>query len=727
MRDTAQIAHDRPTTRAPMTHAAPPKTRRTSAQPAVDERFDWRRIAYNVLVSRALDDLEESTNRSRASVPREHLVLYQFSARGHDLAQSILGTLLDHPHDGAGAYYRCRPLLLALGLSLDDALGSPLGRAGGFSDGRDIGVVGNLPNRDGAVGLPMSGDVGSQYTPTAGWAQAITYRRDTLGDRSWDGAIAVVLGGEASAATNGFWSALTIATTLKLPMLFYIDDNGLGISVKSELQTPGANIARNLESFTNLLVRDGDGCDPAEAARLLAECVGHVRSGEGPALVRLTVPRLSSHSGPDNQKGYRTEADIAADLARDPLPNLRKFLVPASFSEAEWAELEETATRDVAAAADRARSRPAPEPADVRRFVYAEDRRPSDPIALGGLSEEERSALGGVETPSTEGEFVRLQEAVRRTLARELEVNPKVLVFGEDVGRKGGVHMVTEGLQKRFGAERVFDTSLSEEGIVGRAVGMALAGLMPVAEIQFRKYADPAQEQLNNCGTLRWRTANRFAAPIVVRMPGGFGKDVGDPWHSVTGEVLWAHAVGWQVAMPSNAADAVGLLRATMRGENPTIFFEHRALLMTSDGSARYPGDDYVLPFGRARTVVEGDRVTVVSWGAMVHRCRDAAAKFDGDVHLIDLRTIAPWDREAVLDSVRRTGRCLIVHEDTSTAGFGAEIAAVLAREAFWFLDAPIERLAVEDVPMPYHPSLLDAVLPDAVRIAERIGSLLEV
>ena len=708
-----------------MTHAAPPKTRRTPSQPAVDPRFDWRRIAYNVLASRALDDLEETTNRNRTSVPREHLILYQFSSRGHDLGQTILGTLLDHRHDAAGAYYRSRPLLLTLGLSLEDALGSPLGRAGGFSDGRDIGVVGNLPRTDGPCALPMAGDVGSQYTPTAGWAQSIVYRRDTLRDRSWDGAIAAVVGGEASAATNGFWSALTIATTLKLPMLFYIDDNGLGISVKSELQTPGANIAKNLASFANLFVRDGDGCDPGEAAHLLAECVEHVRSGEGPALVRLTVPRLSSHSGPDNQKGYRTEAEIAADNARDPLPRLRQYLVPAFMSEDDWAALEANVARDVNGAADAARARPAPEPADVKRFIYAEPPRETDPVAMGGLSDEERASLGGTEEPATEGDFVRLAEAVRRTLARELEVNPKVVVFGEDVGKKGGVHLVTEGLQKRYGNERVIDTSLSEEGIVGRAVGMALAGLMPVAEIQFRKYADPAQEQLNNCGTLRWRTANQFAAPIVVRMPGGFGKDVGDPWHSVTGEVLWAHAIGWQVAMPSNASDAVGLLRAAMRSANPTIFFEHRSLLMTSEGSSRYPGDEYVLPFGKSRTVVEGDRITVVSWGAMVHRCRDAANRFDGDVHLIDLRTIAPWDREAVLESVRRTGRCLIVHEDTSTAGFGAEIAAVLAREAFWFLDAPIERLAVDDVPMPYHPALLDAVLPDAERIAGRIDELL--
>jgi 2-oxoisovalerate dehydrogenase E1 component len=280
-------------------------------------------------------------------------------------------------------------------------------------------------------------------------------------------------------------------------------------------------------------------------------------------------------------------------------------------------------------------------------------------------------------------------------------------------------------LQKKFGADRVFDTSLSEEGIVGRAVGMAISGLMPVAEIQFRKYADPAAEQLNNCGTLRWRTANRFAAPIVVRMPGGFGKDVGDPWHSLSDEVRFAHAYGWQVAIPSNAADAVGLLRTAMRGANPTIFFEHRSLLMTSDGSTRYPGDDFVVPFGRASLLRSGNDLTLVSWGAMVHRCADAANRFGDRVELLDLRTIAPWDREQVLASVGKTGRCLIVHEDSLTAGFGAEIAATVANEAFWRLDAPVDRLAVADIPMPYHPVLLDAVLPSADVVAGRIDSLL--
>ncbi len=691
---------------------------------APDPRFDWRRIAYDALVSRALDEVEEATNRNKASVPREHQVLYQFSARGHDVAQVILGSMIDHRHDAASAYYRSRPLLLALGLSIEDALASPLGRSGGFSDGRDIGVVCNLPNANGPIVLPMSGDVGSQYTPCAGWAQAIRYHVDVLGETEWDQSIGVVLGGEASVATNGFWSALTMATTLSLPMLFYVEDNGLGISVRGDMQTPGGDIARNLASFSNLFVREGDGCDPAQAAALLAECMEHVRSGRGPALVRLTVPRLSSHSGPDNQRGYRTDEEIAADLERDPLPRLRAHLVPALISDSEWSELEAKVAGDVQQALDAARARPNPDPSTVSRWVYADD-TPGSPEAMGGLSRDERASLNGRQHADESGEVVRFAEAVRRTLRRELEVNPKALVFGEDVGRKGGVHLVTEGLQKQFGEKRVFDTSLSEEGIIGRSVGMAIAGLMPVAEIQFRKYADPATEQLNNCGTLRWRTANRFAAPIVVRMPGGFGKDVGDPWHSLSDEVRFAHAYGWQVAIPSNAADAVGLLRTAMRSPNPTIFFEHRSLLMTSDGSAHYPGDDYVIPFGRARVLREGTDVTLVTWGAFVHRCLEAAARFGDRVELLDLRTIAPWDRDRVLASVRKTGRCAIVHEDNLTAGFGAEIAATLAKDAFWFLDAPVDRIAVADVPMPYHPVLLDVVLPSVDRIADRIEELL--
>ncbi len=676
--------------------------------------IDWERVLYLATVSRFLDDTEE-----QRLVP-EKKVLYQFSARGHEVAQIILGQHLTHPHDAVGAYYRSRPLLLSLGLSITDAFASPMGKSGGFSDGRDIGVVCNLPNDPGPVVLPMSGDVGSQYTPTAGWAQAIRYYKDVLGADAYSGALGCVTGGEASVATNGFWSALTMATTLKLPMLFYIEDNGFGISVPGRLQTPGGDIARNLASFQNLLVRDGDGTDPVQTELLLAECVAHARTGNGPALIRLTVPRLSGHSGQDTQ-AYKGPELLEQEKARDPLPRLQQHMLSLGKTELDLARIVSQARKAAESALEDALARPEPDPAGVLHHRVAETMQ-----QRGGLGPSGHRFPAGSETPAPEGPRINLLTAVRRALEAELRSNPRVLVFGEDVGPKGGVHAATLGLQESFGEHRVFDTSLSEEGIIGRAVGMALAGLMPVPEIQFRKYADPATEQLNNCGTIRWRTDNRWAAPIVVRMPGGYAPKCGDPWHSVNGEVLWAHAIGWQVAVPSNAEDAVGLLRTAMRSNNPTIFFEHRALLDAASARRPYPGDDFVVRFGKARIVRPGDRLTVVTWGAMVERCESAAETSGASVEVIDLRTIAPWDRETVLESVKRTRRCLIVHEDTLTGGFGAEVSATLAEQAFLSLDAPIARLAIPDVPTPYNVALMNAVLPQVDDIAARITSLIE-
>jgi 2-oxoisovalerate dehydrogenase E1 component len=525
-----------------------------AAQARAGAQLDWKRIAYYALTSRALDRLETTT-----LVPQKK-VLYQFSAGGHDVAQVILASFLTHAHDAASAYYRCRPLLLGLGLSLEDAVAAPMAKSGGFSNGRDIGVVCNMPRGPGACVLPMSGAVGSQYTPGAGWAQAIRYRREVLGEQAYAGAIAVTLGGEASVATNGFWSALTMATTLQLPMLFYIEDNGYGISVPGRFQTPGGDIAKNLASFGNLTTLDGDGTEPEETSRLIEQAVSTVRAGRGPVLLRLEVPRLSGHSGQDTQT-YKSAEEIAAERARDPLPKLERFLVPARLARSDWDALVARSERDLADALERALARAEPDPATVSQHVMCEhDRDGAARVPQrGGLAPEGHVFPASSATPAPEPARMNMLTAIRRTLEHELATNPKVLVFGEDVGPKGGVHAATLGLHERFGDGRVFDTSLSEEGIIGRAVGMALAGLMPVPEIQFRKYADPATEQLNDCGTIRWRTANRFAAPIVVRMPGGFFK-CGDPWHSQCAEVQWAHAVGWRLAFPSNAEDAVGLL-----------------------------------------------------------------------------------------------------------------------------------------------------------------------
>jgi 2-oxoisovalerate dehydrogenase E1 component len=683
--------------------------------------IDWRAVLHHVAVSRALDDLEEST------LLKDRKVLYQFSARGHDLTQVLLSTQLTGSQDGVGAYYRSRPLLLGLGLPVEEALASTMMRAGGMSDGRDIGVVFNMPRKAGPCVLPACGGVGAQYTPAVGWAQALRYRSTQLGEQACQGSIAVAHGGEASTATNGFWAALNIVTTERLPFLFFIEDNGYGISVSSRQQTPGGNIARNLESFRGLRVLDGDGSDPKAAAALIESAVAGVRSGDGPALLRLVVPRLSGHSGQDTQT-YKSTEEIAAEQARDPLTKLREQLVPGILSQADWDQEVAAARALVGATLAAVERRAAPDPTRVQRYVFSETCADGslDLQQQGGLRSAGVVPSPGTETAEPQGPRINLLTAVRRTLEQELAINPRMLVFGEDVGRKGGVHAATLGLQEKFGLDRVFDTSLSEEGIIGRAVGMAAAGLMPVPEIQFRKYADPAAEQLNDCGTMRWRTVNRFAAPMVVRIPGGFFK-CGDPWHSQSNEVQWLHGVGWRLAMPSNAQDAVGLLRSALRGNDPTIFFEHRSLLDSAAARRPYPGDDFVVPFGKASLLLVGTDLTVVTWGAMVERCEQAIGASGKSADLLDLRTLSPWDRESTLASVRKTRRCLIVHEDTMTAGFGAEIAALLAKEAFFDLDAPIERLAMPDVPSPHNPLLLDAVLPSVERITRSIVDLVEI
>ena len=684
----------------------------TEAQPGTPERAtDWRRVAYLTLLSRALDETEE-----QRLVP-DKKIFYQFSARGHDMAQVLLGLKLDRPQDAACGYYRSRPLLLALGVDPEVALASAMAREGGYSGGRDIGTVFNFPNPDGASALPMCGGVGAQYTPTAGWAQAIDYYRTVLGDKSYEGAIAVALGGDASVAANGFWSALTIATTQMLPMLFYIEDNGFGISVPSGFQTPGGDIAANLASWQGLQIFDGDGTDPGEVERLVDAAVGFVRGGEGPALLRLTVPRLQGHSFQDTQ-AYKSDALVASEWARDPLPKLKAHLVGSVLSESEWRDLEVEASAAAERARETAEARPVAPLDSVMRNVFSEEGALQ---AMGGQWSKGYAPPATSDTPVGGGQRINMVTAIRRTLDHELEINPRVVLFGEDIGPKGGVHAVTLGLQAKHGGRRVFDTSLSEEGIVGRAVGMAIAGLMPVPEIQFRKYAEPATEQINDCGTMRWRTDNRFAAPMVVRIPGGFFK-CGDPWHSQTNEVAFVHNPGWQVAVPSNAEDAVGLLRSALRGNDPVIFFEHRAMLDHAWARRPYPGDDFALPFGKAKLTRQGDDITIVTWGAMVPRCEEAAEGRSADV--IDLRTLMPWDKEAVLASVRRTRRCLIVHEDLQTAGFGAEIAAVVADEAFIDLDAPVARLTMPDIPSPHHPALLDWAMPSVAKIAAKIDQL---
>lgn len=678
-------------------------------------KTEWQSIAKLLLTSRLMDTIEETELAPKGKV------LYQFSAKGHELAQIILAHYLNHGKDAATVYYRSRPFVLTAGMTVEEGFAGPMAKSGSRNGGRDIGVVHNLVPRKGVTVLPASGDVGAQYTPAVGWAQAIIYRASVMNEKEWEGACAVALGGDASCATNGFWSALTIATTSNYPMIFFIEDNNYGISVPGHFQTPGANIAANLSNFDNLLVLDGDGSDPETAETLIRQAVKHVRARTSPVLLRLTVPRICGHSGADNQS-YKTAETLESERERDPLTRLQSYLIKRKiYTRSSWQELEQEVEKDVRAELEKALYQSEPPTDTIMKYAFAEKNEPQN---VGGMAAENANVSSGNDDTNT-GKRMNLIAGVNVTLAHELSVNNRVVVFGEDVGVKGGVHGATVGLQSEFGYERVFDTSLSEEGIIGRAIGMAYAGLVPVPEIQFRKYLDPAMEQINDCGTIRWRTNNQFAAPIIVRIPIGHSKRTGDPWHSVSGEAIFTHTIGWRVAIPSNVADAAGLLRTALRGNDPTFFLEHRNILDTSVSRGNYPSYSHEVPFGVANVIQEGNRLTVVTWGEMVYRALEAAKESGESIEIIDLRTVAPWDKETVLNSVRKTNRCIIAHEDTITGGFGAEIAATLTQEAFNFLDAPICRIATPDIPIPYNLRQMDVVVPTVSHIKAKIQEVL--
>ncbi|HEC19862.1 MAG TPA: pyruvate dehydrogenase [Gammaproteobacteria bacterium] len=670
----------------------------------VIEDIDWRKVAYDVLASRLIDEIEE-----RDLAP-DKKIYNQFSARGHELSQVILGKYLTHKHDAVLGYYRSRPLLISLGLSLDDAFAGPLAKEGGLTNGRDIGVVFNFKNPHGADVLPMHGGVGGQYTPACGWAQGIVYYRDHLHKNSFKGAISVSHGGDASVVTNGFWAALTNATTLGLPQLFFIEDNGYGISVPSDMQVPGGDITQNLASFGNLKTISASGTDPVETNDAIGRAIKYLRSAsQGPVLLRLKVPRLNGHSFQDNQS-YKSPELLSMEWEQDPLKRLKEFFTDKISSEEEWGEIEDVVNKDVYTALDKALSRNEPNISDVSKYVFCD--------------EEKRRSVDEALHNDHSGKKVNMVTSIRKTLESELKNNEKLLVFGEDVGAKGGVHTATVGLQQRYGSERVFDTNLSEEGIIGRAVGLAYAGLSVVPEIQFRKYADSAAEQIHDCGMVRWRTNNKFSAPITIRIPVGFSKR-GDPWHAECKEVEWAHSIGWQVLFPSNAADAAGLLRAAIRSNNPTIFLEHRSLLDSIWAKRPWQGDDFIVPIGKAKIIKNGSQLTVISWGAMLERCHLLIEEEGFDVDLVDLRSISPWDQKTIIDSVKKTGKVLIVHEDNITAGFGAEIAATIADECFFDLKSPVRRLAPPDIPCPHNINLMNAVIPSSSDIRRMISELI--
>jgi 2-oxoisovalerate dehydrogenase E1 component len=528
--------------------------------------------------------------------------------------------------------------------------------------------------------------------------------------------------GDGSTSQGEFWEALNTASNEKLPVIFVVEDNGYAISVPVEVNTPGGNISRLVHNFPNFYFAEIDGTDPIASWQAFEEAAAHCRAGKGPAFIHGHVIRPYSHSHSDNERLYRPEKERDADALRDPLSKFQMYLLREGILDADGiTRIEKQVDEEVRQAAERALRSPLPstDKAAILRHVYSEHHDPTDP------------ALQTTPARTADARERTMADLINACLRDEMHRDPRIVVFGEDVADcsreeylqqklvkgKGGVFKLTHGLQIEFGADRVFNSPLAEANIVGRAVGMAVRGLKPVVEIQFFDYIWPAMHQLRNeLPLMRWRSNGTWACPAVVRVAIGGYLTGGSVYHSQSGESLFTHTPGMRVVYPSNALDANGLLRAAIRCDDPVMFLEHKRLYRETYGRVPYPGPDYMIPFGKAAKVREGSDITLVTYGALVPRALQAAQKAHREhgiqTEILDLRTISPYDWEAIAESVRKTSRVIIAHEDMLSWGYGAEIAARIADELFHDLDAPVKRIASMDTFVAYAPIVEDVILP---------------
>jgi len=554
--------------------------------------------------------------------------------------------------------------------------------------------------------VSQSSPTGTQYLQAVGTALGAV--RDGLDE------VVYVSSGEGATSEGEFHEAVNWAAREKLPVIFLIQDNKYAISVTKQEQTAAGSVHDLVSGYKGLNRYEIDGCDFLQSYDTAREAVAKARKGEGPSLILAHTVRLLPHSSSDDQRKYRPEADLAEDRVRDPLPRLEKHILDEKIlTPAKLKKLKDEVVARIERAASAAEELPEQEPARLMDHVYSQN----EVVPAAGFTE-----------PAHEGGKIVMVDAINHALAEEMEINPRMLIYGEDVaGDKGGVFTATKGLTKKFGWERVFNSPLAEASIVGTAFGLAVRGIKPAVEIQFGDYIWPAFMQLRDeVAMLRFRSNNEWACPMVVRVAVG-GYIHGGLYHSQSIEGFFTHIPGLRVVMPSNAADAKGLLKTALRSEDPVIFCEHKGLYRASFAASNEPGPDYCLPFGVARTVRAGNDISIITWGMMVQRSADAARKIEDhgvSVEIIDLRTMNPLDLDTVLASVRKTGKALIVHEDTLTGGFGAEIAALIADQAFMHLDAPVRRVGAKDAPVPYGPSLENVMLPQTADILSALEQL---
>ncbi|MCL4843144.1 MAG: dehydrogenase E1 component subunit alpha/beta [Bryobacteraceae bacterium] len=669
----------------------------------------------NMQMSRRLDDRE-------VLLKRQNRIFFQISGAGHEAIQTAAGLLLKPGHDWFHLYYRDRALALALGITPENMLLQSVGAAADpASGGRQMPSHWSSPDLHIFTG---SSPTGSQFLHAVGCAEATRFLNPDSDE------VTLVTTGDGATSEGEFWESINAACLLKLPLIYVVEDNGYAISVPVEAQTPGGSISALLAGFPDLLVLNCDGNDFIDSARALQHAIRHARAGAGPALVHARCTRPYSHSLSDDERLYKTQSERDAEAAVDPVINYPRWLINEGLlDEHAYRRMCHEIDVEIQEITERVLKAEPPKPETALLYLYSPTVDPTGPDFEA--------------EPSFDGEPRTMIDSINLTLREELARNPQMVVFGEDVADcsreenlaevkgKGGVFKATHGLQREFGSRRCFNTPIAEAAIVGRATGMASRGMKPVAEIQFFDYIWPAMMQIRDeLANIRWRSNNGWGVPIVIRVPIGGYLNGGSIYHSQSGEVAFTHIPGLRVVMPSNALDACGLLRTAIRCDDPVLFLEHKRLYREPYNRSPHPGPDFTVPFGRAKVVKPGTHLTIVTYGMTLQKSLFAATQIENrnpgkTIEVIDLRSLAPFDMETIAASVRKTSRLLVVHEDTLSFGYGAEIAALAADQLFEYLDAPIRRVAAQDTWVGYSPVLEDAILPQTEDIQKAAETLL--